>query len=102
MIHVQPMLGNIRPIILFPDMPTFDSSTSSGSQDGIRDKSNWKHLWKKQIELVPYRATKISRKTQKHLFFPLIAKLVCFLYATKGNGAKMQEKKWLELKTSPS
>ncbi len=36
------------------------------------------HLWTKQIELVPYRATKISRKTQKHLFFPLIAKLVCF------------------------
>ncbi len=38
-------------------------------------------MWTKQIEqieLVPYRATKISRKTQKHLFFPLIAKLVCF------------------------
>ncbi len=36
------------------------------------------YMWTKQIELVPYRATKISRKTQKHLFFLLIAKLVCF------------------------
>ncbi len=36
------------------------------------------YLWKKHIELVPYHATKISRKTQKHLLFPLIAKLVCF------------------------
>ncbi len=53
-------------------------------------------LWTKQIELVPYRATKISRKTQKHLFFPLIAKLVCFscvfLCATKGNVAKNTRK----------
>ncbi len=63
-------------------------------------------MWTKQIELVPYRATKISRKTQKHIFFPLIAKLVCFscvfcvrLWEWR---KKHKEKEWLELKTSQS
>ena len=42
------------------------------------ESARFLQMWKKQIELVPYRATKISRKTPKHIFFPLIAKLVCF------------------------
>ncbi len=69
--------------------------------DSVIQSTNNSNLWKKQIELVPSRATKISRK-YKNTFFPRIAKLVFFLCDEGKISRKTKGKEWFELKTPPS
>ncbi len=79
------------------------SSWSRGYEIGT--PAWWTNVKETNRTIVPYRATKISRKTQKHLFFPLIAKLVCFscVFCVRLKcRKKYKEKEWLELKTSSS
>ncbi len=72
------------------DVGTDDTHELNDQEEDLVESFEDHQFLKKQIELVPYHATKISRKTQKRLFF-LIAKLVCFSCATREISQKDKE-----------